>query len=326
MRTISGILSCLLLLAAAAAQAPEDSPERRAVHYLTQEVPRWFEENRCHSCHNNGDGARALYTAKQLGLRVPSSALEDTSEWLRRPLAWDHNQGEAAFSDLKLARIQFASALASASASGDITSRAPLLRAAQSLLPYQDEQGYWEIDEQGTVGSPCTYGLHLATYSARRVLEAAGRERFSEAIARADAWFLETTAASVLDAAATVLALHDRAGRSGMAGRPAMQGAEHRLRQAIEVLRRGQAGDGGWGPYAKSPSEVFDTAMAVLALHSIGDPAQYQTLIDQGRAYLVNSQLPAGGWIETTRPSGSQSYAQHLCTTGWATLALLKTR
>ena len=320
MRTISGILGCLLLLAAAAAQAPEDSPERRAVHYLTQEVPRWFEENHCHSCHNNGDGARALYTAKQLGLRVPSRALEDTSGWLRQPLAWDHNQGEAACSDLKLARIQFASALASASASGDITSRAPLLRAAESLLPYQNEQGYWEIDEQGTVGSPCTYGLHLATYSARRVLEAAGRERFSEAIARADLWFLDTTPASVLDAAATVLALHDRTRR------PALQGAEHRLRQAIEVIQQGQAGDGGWGPYAKSPSEVFDTAMAVLALHSIGKPAQYQSLINQGRAFLVQSQLPAGGWIETTRPSGSQSYAQHLCTTGWATLALLKTR
>ena len=320
MRTISGILGCLLLLAAAAAQAPEDSPERRAVHYLTQEVPRWFEENRCHSCHNNGDGARALYTAKQLGLRVPSQALEDTSEWLRQPLAWDHNQGEAAFSDLKLARIQFASALASASASGDITSQKPLLRAAESLLPYQDEQGYWEIDEQGTVGSPCTYGLHLATYSARRVLEAAGRERFSGAIARADLWFIETSTTSLLDAAATVLALHDRIGRPGLLG------AEHRLRQTIEVIQRGQASDGGWGPYAKSPSEVFDTAMAVLALQSIGNPAQNQSLINQGRAYLVQSQLPAGGWIETTRPSGSQSYAQHLCTTGWATLALLKTR
>jgi hypothetical protein len=32
-------------------------PERRAVAFLTREVPRWSVENRCFSCHNNGDAS-----------------------------------------------------------------------------------------------------------------------------------------------------------------------------------------------------------------------------------------------------------------------------
>ena len=35
-------------------------------------------------------------------------------------------------------------------------------------------------------------------------------------------------------------------------------------------------------------------------------------------------QEPDGGWVETTRPSGNQSYAQRVSTSGWATLALLE--
>ena len=37
------------------------SPEARAVAFLAAEVPRWFRENKCYSCHNNGDAARACW-------------------------------------------------------------------------------------------------------------------------------------------------------------------------------------------------------------------------------------------------------------------------
>jgi hypothetical protein len=49
-------------------------------------------------------------------------------------------------------------------------------------------------------------------------------------------------------------------------------------------------------------------------------------IIAEGRRYLIRTQLTEGGWTETTRPSGNQSYAQHISTSGWAALALLKTR
>jgi len=37
-------------------------------------------------------------------------------------------------------------------------------------------------------------------------------------------------------------------------------------------------------------------------------------------------QQPAGGWPETTRPSGGVSYAEHISTTAWALYALLETQ
>src|SRR5262249_25750881 len=66
--------SCLLVSAPAGQQqkgrdesrpgmlkrAPRQAAEERAVAYLVREVPLWSQENHCFSCHNNGDGARAL--------------------------------------------------------------------------------------------------------------------------------------------------------------------------------------------------------------------------------------------------------------------------
>lgn len=49
-------------------------------------------------------------------------------------------------------------------------------------------------------------------------------------------------------------------------------------------------------------------------------------MIQRGRTFLITTQQSDGSWSATTRPSGGQSYAQQMSTTGWATLALLATR
>src|SRR5579859_38292 len=98
------------------AAAPPPSPEERALGYLAREVPRWSKKNRCYSCHNNGDAARALYVAVRLRRAIPAGALADTTHWLERPAGWDHNGGEGPYSDQKLARLHFAGALAEANA------------------------------------------------------------------------------------------------------------------------------------------------------------------------------------------------------------------
>jgi hypothetical protein len=82
--------------------------------FLSMEVPDWFRNNACYSCHNNGDGVRALYLALHKGLKVPFKALEDTTAWLSKPSRWSENKGDPAFSDKRLANIQFAAALVEA--------------------------------------------------------------------------------------------------------------------------------------------------------------------------------------------------------------------
>jgi hypothetical protein len=289
--------------------------ENRAIAYLTREVPRWSAENGCFSCHNNGDAARALYIARQSGLNVPAGALDDTTMWLSGPAGWDEIKREAGFSSKSLARIQFGQSLVEAVAAGVVTNRAFVLDAAERLLPYQQQDGSWKIDLPAEVGSPVTYGFILATYMARGVLESADAARFRSAIDRADAWLMSQQPSIVMDAATIVMALDDRT--SG----PAQQ----RVRESVKLLLDGQSSDGGWGPYPNSPSEVFDTAISLLALRTHRNEPGVNAAIERGRGFLMETQQADGGWPGTTRPSGAPSYAQHISTTGWAAIALIRT-
>ncbi len=295
----------LLLLALPAA-------EERAIAYLSREVPAWSRDNHCFSCHNNGDGARALYAARRQGYRVAPEVFSDTAAWLVRPRDWDVNRGDPRFSDnrfsdKKLARIQFSATLAEAFEAGLVRDRKRLIEAATALAAYQQPDGSWQVDQETTVGSPVTWGTTLATHMSRRTLATADARRFAEPIGRAQRWLAAAPAANLVDAAAAVLALGDR------------------RQDGVERILRGQTSDGGWGPHLGTPAEVFDTALALLALASLGGRAEFGQPIARGRQYLVRTQLPSGAWQETTRPAGAQSYAQHISTTGWALLALAST-
>ncbi len=293
-----------------------DSPEEKALAYLAREVPRWSAENRCFSCHNNGDAARALYEAVRLGRPIKAEATADTDRWLARPEGWEKNGGDGPFSDKALARLQFASALASAVESGRVRDRDALALAATRLADDQADDGSWKVDDQDRVGSPATYGRPLGTWIARETLRIADRDRFFAPIDRADAWLRRLPIANILDASTVLLAkaYDDPAG-----------GLERRTR-ALDLLRQGQSPEGGWGPFATSPPEAFDTALALLALDGHRDRPGVAGMIARGRSFLVDAQQPDGSWAETTRPAGAESYAQRLSTTGWATLALLKVK
>jgi hypothetical protein len=283
------------------------TPEDRAIAYLGLEVPRWQTENHCYSCHNNGDGARALMAAKKAGYSLSRTSLNNTRAWLVQPANWDHNGGEGGFSDKVLARIQFARALADLSPPNREAARA----AADLLVCDQQADGFWKIDDGGA-GSPCTYGNALATAQACQAIELLTPGRHAAAIDRAEQWLIKQQRHCVLDAAAILFGVNKRFGEI--------------RRAAGEELLATQGADGGWGLYPVSPTEPFDTALAMLALSELPITDRIREAIGRGRNYLIAAQQPDGGWIETTRPPGAVSYAQRLSTTGWATQALLATR
>ena len=294
-----------LLLAALALPAAAADAARNAVAYLARETPRWYATNHCFSCHNNGDAARALFLAAARGYTLRPAALTDTLRWLRNPDGWNENRGNPAFSDRRLARIQFAAALAEAVRSGYSGDREALALAAGSLLPVQDPGGSWPVETGGAPGAPATWGTALATYMARRTLETAGSPRFAEAIARANRWLAGADPRNLVDRAAILLAL------------PAAAAAQ------AQALLAAQTSDGGWGPQPHAPAEAFDTALALLALAATAPTPQTAAGIARGRAFLERFQLPDGSWPETTRPAGLTSYAEQVSTAGWAAYALL---
>jgi hypothetical protein len=280
-----------------------------------REVPAWSKNNGCYSCHNNGDAARALYKASQKGHRISAGVLADTTAWLADPQLWDKNKGDPGFSDQRLANLQFAVALLTALETGHLVDKKPLQAAARKVAADQSPSGAWLIDSGTAVGSPATYGSTLATMLAWRVLKAAGLDGHKNATRSAERWLSQVPINSVSAAASLLLAAtgdHSSAVKS-------------RRAECVAIIGRAQTKDGGWGPYADSPPEVFDTAIVLLAL-AAGKQAAVKDRIDRGRKFLAAQQDADGGWPATTRPPGGESYAQRLSTTGWATLALLATR
>jgi hypothetical protein len=319
-------LAAVCAAAFAARQSPADrtanpgEAEARAVGYLAREVPAWRREHPCYSCHNNGDAARALVAAapRAAGARA---ALDDTLGWLADPARWETNGGgEGGADDKVLARIQFAHATTAAFAAS-LVPRSAVERAAAIVAADQQADGSWRLDASDSIGSPATYGTALATVAALRTLLASGLP-MTDRVARAERWLSRVSIGNTPDAAAIVFAFGDRELSPG------------NWQAALDNLKKGQGRDGGWGPYLTSPSEPFDTALAVLALDSLeprssrAAPAftsdALRSAIGAGRQYLLRQQLEDGSWNETTRPAGQTSYAQRISTTGWALLALIE--
>jgi squalene cyclase len=304
-------------------QADAQNAEARAVAFLVREVPRWKLENDCYSCHNNGDAARALIAAAARGFAV-GTAMDDTLDWLRRPLGWNKNKTTGGIDDKPLARIQFASALRLAVEAGR-ASRDALSEAAQVVAGDQKPDGSWQLDTSQSLGSPATYGTTLATAAARRTLAASARQDVKAAVAKADQWILAAKVDTVIDAAAVILAL-ERADDASV---------RTQRERALRTLQAGQGSDGGWGPYMTVGPQVFDTALALLALSELSSQislaapvftaSQHTLALSRGRKFLQSQQNADGSWPETTRPANQESYAQRLSTTGWALLALLAT-
>ena len=305
------ILPLLVLFGLTMPDPPRDSPEARALGFLAHEVPQWQSKNKCFSCHNNGDAARALYSAMRDRCPIPAGALEGTTGWLVRPGNWDHDRGAPGFSDKGLARIQFASALATAMDAGVVRDRGPLQQAAELVAANQQKDGSWRIGAEGTIGSPATYGACLATYQASSILKKADRYRYRTAIQGAERFLRKAPVENTLDAAAIILALKSAD----------EEDARKQQERSIELIRKGEAAGGGWGPYPNSPPEPFDTAVVILALSDRHDRPT-QAMLSRARAYLIKAQSSDGSWPETTRPAGAQSYAQRISTTAWATMAL----
>ena len=303
------------------AQAPAAGANSvgRAVSYLSEEVPRWRREHACYSCHNNGDAVRALLAASKRGHQV-QSAIADSLDWLRDPDRWERNAGgEGGGDDKGLARIQFAAAGTDAAADARVAPAA-LAKAAALLARDQQKDGSWRLDASDSIGSPATYGSALATAFARRTLVRSGNESHRDGVARAASWLSALRVENTPDAVAIVLAGADA---------PGISTDSHQ--RALEFLLKTQGRDGGWGPYATSAAENFDTAIAVIALMTIDDARDGPTnqpairsAVERGREYLRREQLSDGSWVETTRPARQQSYAQRISTTAWALLALLE--
>ena len=151
---------------------------------------------------------------------------------------------------------------------------------------------------------------------ALQTLRQANLSEAKDAVQKAERWLQQTKPNNVLTAATLVLAF----------ARDASEAVRRKHAESLQLLRRAQTQDGGWGPNADAPPECIDTALVLLAMETVRTQPGITAMIQRGRKFLLAQQNADGSWPATTRPSGGDSYAQMMSTTGWVTLALLGTR
>ena len=79
----------------------------RAIEFLGSQVPAWPRENQCFSCHHQGDGARALASARAQGWKLPVETLDSSQQWLEKLEDWYLQKGDPNAKDPLLADLQF---------------------------------------------------------------------------------------------------------------------------------------------------------------------------------------------------------------------------
>lgn len=270
-------------MALAVLAAPAPAGLKEAIAYLEDEVPRWKRENKCFSCHNNGDGARALFALKAAGFAVKPEALEDSLENLRAPKNWEQKT---------LAIVQYAAAMREAKPAGLIRSTG---EAASLLEKWQEPDGRWKVDEEKGEGAAATYGPELGTALALSALEPG-----SESVSKAKRWLASRPASSIVAAAGILLggiaseaaerALLDRQLADGSWNHEAFDTAIamlalKRARKSDEAIERGRAyllktqlSGGGWTGTTRPAGgtsyaqHISTTAWAALAL-AVPEPA-----------------------------------------------------
>lgn len=306
-------------IAFSAEQTEKKTAQQKAIDYLSKHIPRWKPQQKCFSCHHNGDAARAMFLAKRKGFRIPDNVLEGTKTWLKKPSEWKNNGGgKGPQSDKKLAAIQFANGLRWMYESSD---RPKILRpalddAAKLILTHQDKNGSWKVDSDSLVGSPVTYGRTLATAICRNILITANAKKFRSEIQNANKWLERQKPKNVYNAAAWLFSLQQ----------PVNTSQRETIKHCLEIVKKGVDHSGGWGPYTNSQPEVYDTAIVILGLQKLKANDETKKLIANGKAYLLKTQNADGSWPETTRPSGNESYQNRISTTAWALIALLETK
>jgi hypothetical protein len=283
----------------------------KGIAYLAVETPKWQVEHRCASCHHQGSAVRALLVARAKGRLKSDEVLATSLDWLVCPEKWGENHGDPQASDQALAELQFGGSLLAAQKQFPDRFREPLSQLAKQLAKRQGTDGKFDLENVDGLASPITLGPILLTGMARDVFEAHG-QAFREEAKRANGWLRGFKPRNTLEGASLLISLgHGEENKSVRA-------------TARKIVLESAHERGGFGPYASAPPEVFDTALAVIALSRDEEAAKHRELIEKGKRQMVLWQLEDGSWEETTRPRGGVSYAHRVSTTAWVVEALLE--
>jgi len=292
---VAAIALCSITASAAEPADPDAlrTTIARGLDFLAKDSIAWREQYKCASCHHAALVVWSFREAKQRGLTIDDTLLNDLNTQMSEA-------GDGKFSGERPAdrprafnskALYFSLALAQ-NPDPRATAHAGTALLLSTVKADQTEDGSWStwpgLRQPIFVGSDeCVTILGVLSMLAAADAGDAG------AIAARDkgaAWLR----AHDTDDDPQTLAL--RTILWSKLGRPADES-----QRWIELIRSRQNADGGWSQSAEMASDAWATGQALYAL-SAGGAATDDAAIVRGQAFLISTQREDGGWAMTSRP------------------------
>jgi hypothetical protein len=307
----------------AAAEATTDAPGavRRGLAFVEKEGAWWKDERKCASCHHAPMMVWTLGEAKARGYAVNEEALKAVADWSLAP----GDPGKVVPAPLPAPPFFAMGAMTMAAGLGAVTpaesARPGLAKLLDLLVTEQAEDGTWS---QKAAGRPPMLGdPEILTLWTLLALKPEGWEdpagsSWEAARAKGLAWLRDHPTAGDLRALALRLVVRKRLD-------PTAEGGGELTRRLLAL----QKPDGGWSQTPELASDAYATGLALYALAAAGEGPP-RAAMEKGRAYLVRTQRPDGGWTVESRKGvpgmmdGKDSGPISYVGSAWATLGLLR--
>lgn len=302
MRRFSLLLLGMWAATIATAPAPDDpTPEAiksalgKAIPLIQKSTEEYPHHRACFSCHHQAIPALALNLAKERGLAVGDTAVQDIAEHTEADL-------ESALSDYKKGKGQPGGAERAGYAlfTLDIAKRAQgetTDAVADYLLAAQKDRDHWRTQANRP---PSEASDFTATYLAVRGLNAFGtpaqKDRIAKRLDDARGWLRTAKVRDNEDRVFRLLAFK------------ALGGPAETIQEAAGDLLAKQNEDGGWAQLDGKESDAYATGSALVALHQAGGLATDTSAYRRGLAALVKAQRDDGSWLVVSRSKPFQPY------------------
>lgn len=280
---------------------------QRALSFLSDEVPRWQEQNNCYGCHVQAVSLEAMVVGRRNHYEIPDAAIDSVLRGML-DLPGGAHESEVGLSyhggQLREPSLAFGgSAFAHYDRSLDSKVRDELLATARHLTTLQASDGHLGdyVNPPVAIGAIQTTTMAIETW--RQAHARTADERWLTPLRRAEDW-IQSQARRLSDGSSDAQTLgYAILGLLEAGASP----SEHTVRALESKLREQQQPDGSW-------SNAMTTGEAVFVLRRLGN-SDFDPAVRRGTDWLIEHQSHrTGAWSE-----GGQSRAEVM----WAVLGLV---
>jgi len=250
----------------------KDTTVERALTYIFNKGEAWIRERKCVSCHMIPHMMWSLTVASQSGYKLPKDKAKELTQWSLDD-AYRLSPGSEGLAQLILAK------------GGRVSNEDRFMaHFVESLQEKQRADGSWAIGGQTPEQKrPRVESMEVTTMWAALALDQELGEKAKPAVDRAREYISTPRPRHSNEWFVARFLFANRFGEKEVA------------EKMLELIRRAQNEDGGWGWLNGMESDAIATGQSLYAL-SYAPKEKASNLISRGRAFLKKTQREDGSW------------------------------